>query len=211
MGAMQQLSGVASLHAEVELAMAAGSGIAAGALRAGMRAPLFTLADAGGREVALERLLAAGPVVLHFFRGAWCGYGARSLDEFSEAGRSVAALGAAAVAIGPGGVSPAARDQASPVLDLRDDGMNVARAYGLAFNLPYSLRARYQRLGYRPPAVDGGADDWLVPVPAVYLLNRDGIVVLASVELDYRKRFDAAPLLAALKAISPKKREHRAQ
>lgn len=210
MSEMQQVNSVTSLHADAELAMAAASGVAASALRAGARAPLFMLEDAGGRQVALERLLEAGPVVLNFFRGVWCGYGARSLDEFSDAGQQVAALGATAVAIAPRGLLPAAHGKASPVLDLRDDGMNVARTYGLAFNLPYSLRARYQRLGYRPPAVRDGADDWLVPVPAVYLLDRDGVVVLASVELDYRKRFDAVPLLAALKAISPKKREHRA-
>jgi peroxiredoxin len=210
MGAVQQVSSVTSLHAEAELAMAAASGVAASALPAGARAPLFTLADAGGKQVALERLLEAGPVVLNFFRGAWCGYGARSLDEFSYAGRDVRALGATAVAIGPCEVMPAAHASASPVIDLRDDGMHVARTYGLAFNLPYSLRERYRRLGYRPPAMSDSADNWLVPVPAVYLLDRDGVVVLATIELDYRKRFDAAPMLAALKAISPKKREYRA-
>ena len=210
MPVMQQASSVTSLHADAELAMAAASGVAASALRAGARAPLFTLADAGGKPVELERLLEAGPVVLHFFRGVWCGFGARSLDEFSAACQDVTALGVSAVAIGPGGLPGIERDKLPPVIELGDDDMHIARTYGLAFNLPYSLRARYQQLGYRPPAGSNGVDDWLVPVPAVYLLDRDGIVVLAAVELDYRKRFDAAPLLGALKAISPTKRETRA-
>jgi len=205
MASAQQISSVSSLHADAELAVAAASCVPSTALQAGMRAPLFSLAGADGRQVALEGLLDAGPVVLHFFRGAWCADGVRSLREFAAVAPSLAALGASAVAIGPGGTPPA------PALaTLQDTDMRIARSYGLAFNLPYSLRPQYRRLGYRPPDAKDDAGDWLVPVPAVYLLDRDGIIVLASVERDYRKRFDAAPLLGALKAISPIKRKYRA-
>src|SRR5215472_9367724 len=44
----------------------------AGALRVGDRAPGFRLPDARGGEVALDDLLVDGPVVLVFYRGAWC-------------------------------------------------------------------------------------------------------------------------------------------
>jgi peroxiredoxin len=43
----------------------------AGVLRAGSRAPDFTLPNALGAPVSLAELRARGPVVLSFFRGKW--------------------------------------------------------------------------------------------------------------------------------------------
>jgi peroxiredoxin len=208
-----------NLQAGADLAVAAASAVAATALRAGARAPLFALPDASGRKVALEQLLERGPAVLHFHRGSWCADGRRHLEEFAAVAAQVAALGGRGAAIGPHcaedgapdvtPVAAASAHVAAGLLELRDPGMRVARAFGLAFSLPASLRLQYERLGYRPPELDA-SDGWLVPVPAMYLLDRDGIIVLASVELDYRKRFESASLLGALKAISPDKREYRA-
>jgi hypothetical protein len=50
----------------------AASGLAGHALGAGARAPQFTLASAAGTKVTLDALLAEGPVVLTFYRGACC-------------------------------------------------------------------------------------------------------------------------------------------
>lgn len=207
MATTDRTSSVISLHSEAELAVAAASCVPATALQAGMRAPLFTLDDVRGRQVALEGLLDAGPVVLNFFRGEWCSYGARSLADFSAVARELATLGVSAVNIGPGPRRPHASSRATPIAELCDVDMHVARAYGLTFTLPFSLRPLYRQLGYQPPDESDAAGSWLVPVPAVYLLDRDGVIVLASVELDYRKRFDAASLLGALKALSPMKKE----
>lgn len=204
MSAVLTQRGVAAQQADAdaELAMAAASGAASKALRAGTRAPLFTLADRAGEKVALEDLLRSGPVVLHFFRGAWCSFGEQSLAEFSTTHRDVLALVASAVAIAPSRKisSSLAADSALPILELQDIDMKVARAFGLAFELPASLRGRYEALGYVPP-VTRKPGTWLVPLPATYLLDRDGVVMLAFIDVDYRKRFDHASLLSALRAI----------
>lgn len=210
MSTSDRSSSVISLHAEAELAVAAASCVPATALQAGLRAPLFTLDDVAGKPVALEGLLDAGPVVLNFFRGDWCSYGARSLADFVDVAQELASLGVSAVAIGPGARRLHASHRSTSIAELCDVDMQVARSYGLTFNLPVSLRPLYQQSGYQPPDEDDVAGSWLVPVPAMYLLDRDGVVVLASVELDYRKRFDAASLLSALKALSPMKRERHA-
>lgn len=185
--------------ADAELAMAAASGAASRALRAGARAPLFTLADAAGRRVALEDLLSAGPVVLHFSRGIWCSFGEQSMVEFAATYQDVTALGASAVSISPASKADA---QSGPLAmrELQDIDMKVARAYGLAFDLPAPLRPRYEGSGYAPPSTRN-ARAWLVPLPATYLLDRDGIVALAFIDVDYRKRFEPESLLTALRAL----------
>jgi peroxiredoxin len=181
------------------LVMAASSGAASRALRAARRASLFSLTDATGRLVALEDLLYDGPVVLHFFRGRWCSFGEQSLDDFATAYQEILALGANAVAIAPS--CKHTRPGASrPMRELTDIDMKVSRAYGLAFELPAGLRSSYEALGYAPPSVRK-ADNWLVPLPATYLLDRDGIVALAFIDVDYRNHFNCESLLRTLKAL----------
>jgi peroxiredoxin len=87
-----------------------------------------------------------------------------------------------------------------PMRELQDIDMKVARAYGLAFDLPAGLRPRYEALGYVPPPT-GRAGTWLVPLPATYLLDRDGIVALAFIDVDYRRHFEPGSLLSALRAL----------
>lgn len=192
----------ATIHAidpDAELTIAASGKAASRALRAGARAPLFTLADANGREVALEDRLRDGPVVLQFQRGAWCSYGEESVAALAARHDEAVELGASVLVIAPP-CAVAPPHAAWPMPELRDVDMKVARAYGLAFELPASLRPRYERLGYVPPST-GNAADWLVPLPATYLLDRDGVVVLAFIDLDYRNRYGGAALLDALKAL----------
>jgi len=182
-----------------EMTMAASTGAALRALRAGTRAPLFTLADASGNPVSLESLLSEGPVVLHFSRGAWCSFGEEGFAEFAATYRDVSALGVCAVWIAPP-CKVAARDTPLPIRELQDIDMKVAQAYGLAFDVPVGLRPRYEALGYVPPSTRK-AGTWLVPLPATYLLHRDGTVVLAFIDVDYRKHFDPRSLLTALRAL----------
>jgi peroxiredoxin len=184
---------------DAELVMAASSEAASRALRAGARAPLFTLADVTGRQVSLEDLLSEGPVVLHFFRGAWCSFGEQSLAEFATTYQDVAALGASAVAIAPP-CKLATQSAPLPMRELQDTDMKVSRAYGLAFELPAGLRPGYEEVGYTPPSTRK-AGSWLVPLPATYLLDRDGVVALAFIDVDYRNHFESGSLLTALKAL----------
>ena len=47
------------------------SGIVEKSLKAGEKAPSFSLPNVNGEIVSLEELLAGGPVVLNFYRGGW--------------------------------------------------------------------------------------------------------------------------------------------
>ncbi|MFM0503478.1 peroxiredoxin-like family protein [Paraburkholderia caffeinilytica] len=196
---IQESGGVQSLDADAELTIAASAQAASRAVHAGAHAPLFTLADAAGQHVALEDLLRAGPVVLHFFRGNWCSFSEESVSGLTAIYGEVIALGASAVAISPP-CQHSAKGAAAPMRELQDIDMKVARAYGLAFELPAALRPKYAELGYLPPSTRK-AGSWLVPLPATYLLDRDGSVALAFIDVDYRKPIQNEALLNALRAV----------
>ncbi|MGC1329353.1 peroxiredoxin-like family protein [Pseudomonas sp.] len=169
------------------------------ALRAGASAPTFKLLDTLGNVITLETALQAGPVVLNFVRGAWCTFGESSLVQLASTYEKILGAGATAFAVAPPSRSSA--DQPPlPIPELIDVDMKVACAFGLAFELPEELRSRYIELGYIPPKCRK-PDSFLVPIQATYLIDQDGVVLLAHIDTDYRHPLDNEALLGALAKI----------
>jgi thiol-disulfide isomerase/thioredoxin len=82
------------------------SGAAARALKAGDTAPPFVLKDPDGKPVSAAELLGQGPLVISFYRGAWCPYCNMELQALQEALPSFRELGASLVAISPQNRTP---------------------------------------------------------------------------------------------------------
>ena len=80
---------------------------------------------------------------------------------------------------------------------LSDLGNEVARAYGLVFTVPESIRPHYEKFGIDLPATNGD-DSFELPVPATYVIDSGGTIRWAHVDLDYTKRAEPADVLKAL-------------
>jgi peroxiredoxin len=80
---------------------------------------------------------------------------------------------------------------------LSDVGNKTARAYGLEFVLPAYLRPVYEKFGIDIPT-SNGEDTFKLPVPATYVIDQDGIIRWAHVDLDYRTRAEPSDILEAL-------------
>lgn len=182
----------------------AASGQDTRALAAGDRAPRFALPSATGRTVSLDDLLADGPVVLTFYRGAWCPYCNIALRGLQQRHADITARGARLVA-----VSPQVPDESLTLVEkhglafdvLSDVGSGTAGQYGLAFDLPDDLAAVYDRLGFELERVNGGHPRTL-PLPATYVIDRGGVIRWAFVATDYTTRAEPSDILAALDALS---------
>ncbi|KDN82383.1 peroxiredoxin-like family protein [Kitasatospora cheerisanensis] len=182
----------------------AASGRAERALAVGAKAPSFTLPSATGRSVTLAELLADGPVVLTFYRGAWCPYCNIALRSLQQHHDAVAARGARLVA-----VTPQVPDESLTQAEknglafevLSDLGCETAARYGLAFDLPEDLAAAYTRAGIDLERSNAGHPRTL-PMPATYVVDRAGTVRWAFVDADYTARAEPADILAALDALN---------
>src|SRR5438105_1829318 len=124
----------------------------------GDAAPDFELPDARGGSVTLAGLRSDGPVVLVFYRGAWCPYCNLQLRAFQAALADIHAAGAALVAISPQTPdnSLTLAEQAKlafPVLS--DVGNGVARSYGLVFALGAADRELHGGVGIDLAAFNG--------------------------------------------------------
>jgi peroxiredoxin len=174
------------------------------ALRTGDLARGFTLPDVQGRDVSLGSLLEAGPAVVTFYRGGWCPYCNIQLRAYQAVLPDMTTLGARLVAISPqlpdGSLSTAEANQLTFDV-LSDVGNTVARNYGLVWSLPEELRAALRSNNKALPGINGD-DRWELPVPATYVIARDGRVALAAMDVDYRNRPEPGAILAALRSLS---------
>lgn len=116
----------------------------------------------------------------------------------------IRSLGAQLVAI-----SPQLPDQSLTLAEknslkfevLSDAGNRVAQDFGLVFTLPEELRPVYTQLGIDLPAANGD-NSFELPVPASYVINRDGTIMLDFVEVDHTKRLEPSDIIDALKKIA---------
>jgi len=164
--------------------------------------PPFLLPDETGRLVSLKSLTDRGPVAVMFYRGHWCPYCRLNVRAVIQAQDRIKALGAQTVAIMPETQAYAEKFKAEagapfPVLTDLDNG------YALSLNLAIWLGTEIQRLlSYQDMASFQGNDGWVLPIPATFVVGRDGLVKARFVDPDFRKRMEIDDLIDALKSAS---------
>lgn len=173
-------------------------------IRAGDRAPDFTLADTDGQLLNLSACLRQGPVVLNFFRGGWCHFCQGELHAFQRVLPRLRQHGATVLAISPQSVPENLATRMQLGLDfplLSDRASAVARDYGLAFDVPALMRELLLGAGLDLAARHDDSR-WQLPVPASYVVGPDGLISYAYLDVDYTRRVDPLDALFAVKALS---------
>jgi peroxiredoxin len=175
--------------------------VAEGSPKEGEPMPSFLLPDHTGRLVSLEDLVADGPVAVTFARGHWCPYCRIAVSALGEIADDAAALGAQIIVIVPDRQSFAARlraETAAPFPILTD----VENGYALSLGLVFWVGDEMQKMMLARnanPAQSQGNDSWFLPVPATFIVGRDGIIKARHVDPDYRTRMEIDSVLEALR------------
>jgi peroxiredoxin len=160
----------------------------------------FTLTNAIGKPINLTEQLAKGAVILTFYRGGWCPYCNLELRAYQQLLPQIQASGASLIAVSPqipdASLSTAEKNNLEFDV-LSDVGSKVAQTYGIAFSLPDELRKLYTELGHALPDVNG-TDDWVLPVPATFIINQQRQIILAHIDVDYRNRLEPEAAIAIL-------------
>ena len=179
------------------------TGIEDRAVKDGRKAPGFSLTNHVGEERTLDGFLAKGPVVLSFYRGGWCPYCNMELAALQRALPEIEALGAQLVAVSPETPdhSLSTREKHDLAFEvLFDKGNKVAQSYGLVFVLDEALRPLYAKLGIDLVASNGD-DSFSLPIPATYVIDRNGVVAYHLADADYTKRLEPDDVISALKKL----------
>jgi peroxiredoxin len=175
-----------------------------GALKAGDTCPPFAMPSADGAIVTAAELLARGPLVISFYRGAWCPFCSAELEALHEAEPAIRAAGATLVAVTAevGGIALSVKRQRGFTFDVLCDVDNgVALDFGLVFRISPEMVQVFAREGTDFPLFYGN-DSWFLPIPATYVVACDGTIAEAYVNPDFRYRLDPAGIVAALRKLA---------
>lgn len=177
--------------------------------RTGLRveddAPDAHLKNVKGEVVTIAELReeAAGPLVLVFYRGGWCPFCNKQLADLQKYREEIEATGATLIAISPESPEHIAETIEKIGADytiLSDYNNEAAHEYNLLFDVDDKTQQAYR--GYGIALEEWNAsEDWSLPVPAVYVIDREGKIAFAHADENYRKRLKTKKLIETLKDL----------
>lgn len=172
-------------------------------IKVGQKAPDFQLPNAFGDKVSLSEQLKNGPVVLVFYRGAWCPFCNMHLHVLQKSLPEFHKYDAQLIAITPQrpDKSEAQINKNNYPFEVLSDLNNlVMQAYKLFFTVPDDLISIYKKVGLDIESYNGKGRNGL-PVPGTFVIDRQGIVIAMHADTDYKKRMEPAMIIDALRSL----------
>lgn len=171
--------------------------------RVGETMPPFVLPDETGRLVTLSGLLATGPVAIAFHRGHWCPYCRLNAVALAEVQDQIKPVQIVAISAERRPYTQALKTEAGADFPfLTDFGNAYALSLNLAIWVDDGMSDMIAGAGWDVPTYQGD-EAWILPVPAVFIVDQSGVIRTRHVDPDYRRRMEIEDLLAAVKAVKP--------
>ncbi len=173
------------------------------AFKKGQTIPSFELTNASGVIIKSVELLRKGPLVISFYRGGWCPYCNMELRALQKVLDQIHDLGAELVAISPETPDNSLTTSEKNTLsfEVLSDIENIfARQLGLVFQMPEDLREVYHSFNLDVQKHNGN-DDYELPMPATYVIDTGGKIILDFVPEDYTHRLEPEDVLKALRSL----------
>ena len=164
------------------------------------KAPDFRAKDQHGTEIRLKDLLKKGKVILVFYRGEWCPYCNKELSRLQDSLQLIKDKGATLVAVSPEkpeNVLKTVEKTKAEYSILYDEGLKIMKAYDVEFEVPENTLTRYRNAGLDIEK-NNGANGKFLPVPAVFIIDKESTVIYRFFEPDYKKRPSVKELLEYL-------------
>ncbi len=175
------------------------------AIKAGAKAPNVSFRDKNLQPVYLADLLKKHHIVLSFFRGTWCPYCNLELKALAQIEDRIKAKGALLISVTPElykfSEDVVTKNEIKLTL-LTDLGNKAAAEFGLVFELPEKYRAIYKSLNIYLNILNG-EESWTLPVPATFIIRKDGVIAATHINADYTQRMEPADILEQLDLLLP--------
>lgn len=170
-------------------------------LMVGEKAPAFSGIDQYNQEVSLEGMLAEGEVVLIFYRGDWCPVCSRYLKRFQDSLQLIVEAGAQVVAVTPetnNNVQQTIEKADAKFRILSDLDHSIMDAYDVTFRVTDAYNERIKSGKGESIEENNGDEEPYLPVPATYIINQEGEIILRQFDPNYRNRASIAAMIQAL-------------
>jgi peroxiredoxin len=170
-------------------------------LQVSQTAPDFSSKDQTGNLITLKSLLKTGNVVLVFYRGEWCPYCNKYLKELEESLLKINSKKASVIAVTPEKpeyIDKSIEKTKASFPILHDEGLKIMKSYDVAYKLDEGAIKKYKKINVDLNLINGPVNSENLPVPAVYVINKQGIIVYKYFDPDYTNR---APISTIMKYL----------
>jgi peroxiredoxin len=167
-------------------------------LLVGETIPDVQLRTVKGEMVSLKSEIAKKPTLLVFYRGGWCPYCTTHLAELRLLQPDMDRLGYQMIAIStdaPEGMKNTYEKSELNYTLLSDADLTAAKGFGLAF------RAAAKNADMLLKSSGGKNKDGLLPVPAVFVLDKKGVIKYEHINPNFKERVSAKVLRAVAEAL----------
>jgi peroxiredoxin len=155
------------------------------------KAPNFKVKDQNSKEIELKTLLKQGKVVLIFYRGNWSQYCTMYLKKLQDSLQALKDKGATLVAVTPElpeNISKTIEKTKAEYPVIYDENLKIMKAYDVEFEVPEDVLTRYRNSGIKVDETNGKKNGNFLPVPAVYIIDKQANITYRFFQEDYKKR-----------------------
>ena len=175
--------------------------IAQTGLKTGDAAPMFTAKDSNGNTIDLKSALKKNKaVLLLFYRGQWCPYCNKHIQQLQDSLSLLTAKNVMVIAVTPEtgeAINKTIEKTHASFAMVHDEGYKIMKDYQVNFVMDEPTVTKYKKYGIDLAANNGNSDN-VLPVPATYLIDRSGKIKFVHFDKDYRKRASVKDILAML-------------
>lgn len=160
----------------------------------GQQIPAVVLQDLDGNHVNLAELTAQKPTIFFFYRGGWCPFCNNQMGQLKAIEPDLIKLGFQLVGISPdtpAQLKASAAENELSYLLLSDEKMLASQAFGVAFytsekvTQSYTAKLKVTNSLWTTP---NGDKRLVLPVPAIYISDRQGLIHFQYVNPNYKVR-----------------------
>ncbi len=159
----------------------------------GMQIPAVTLHYPDGTPVSLAALTMQKPTIVMFYRGGWCPYCNQQFAELQSVEKDLIALGYQILAVSPqtpDALQSQALETEMMVTQLSDVELAAIREFGVGFYVDDKTAERYKTYNIELTKDTTGTP--VLPAPAVFIVDKQGLVQFSYVNPDFKVRPSAA-------------------
>ncbi|QIK55043.1 AhpC/TSA family protein [Dysgonomonas sp. HDW5B] len=171
------------------------------ALQTGDTLPSFALSNTRGEIIEADAILKDNDhLIIAFFRGSWCPYCNLEMKALEKVLPQIRAKQTSLVTISPQVVEKNAEMSTETLFGfdiLSDTDNKYAKELGIAFDLQDFVIPYYRQLGINLSEYNGN-DDNSLPIPAVFVIDKNRTIIFSCIDVDYTKRVNIDELLNSL-------------